>query len=144
MRLDRTGPQLAQVDIEALEREYGGSLPSSYKGFLLQFNGGVPAPNVAVQVSGLPGSPTDLQEFFGIRAEVESSDLYWNLRSFGKACVGRRLLPIACDSGGSLFCLRTVDDGSFGVILLDAQTGWDDLFDVAPDFETFLAMLQAV
>src|SRR5882762_5438868 len=105
MLIEDVGPKIETRDITALEAELGAVLPDSYREFLLLYNGGVPTPGT-VDVSGLRGTPTDVQEFFGIATSLESSDLSWNLSLLSERCVGFRALPIACDSGGNLFCLK--------------------------------------
>jgi hypothetical protein len=45
-KLTDSGPALTAAEISAFEDEFGGCLPSDYKAFLLQFNGGFPEPPV--------------------------------------------------------------------------------------------------
>ena len=86
MLIKDVGPKIEARDIAALEAELGVNLPDSYREFLLLYNGGVPTPNT-VDVSGLPGTPTDVQVFFGIARPVESSDLSWNLSLLANAAL---------------------------------------------------------
>lgn len=96
------GQPTDELEVAALEGELGAKLPSDYRQFLIEKNGGKPVPNV-VDVEGLPGSPTDVQVFFGIGRNTQSSELNWNLALVADRCPGRQLLPIACDSWGRAF-----------------------------------------
>jgi hypothetical protein len=142
MQIEDSDAPLDEAQIDALEQAFGSPLPLTYRGFLMRHNGGIPQPGVLVDVVGLPGSPTDVQLFFGIRTEVVSSDLHWNLRSIAHLPIKQRLLPIACDSGGSLFCLQDDGEGRISVSFLDAETAWTSLFEVARSFELFIGMLR--
>ncbi|MCA9242678.1 MAG: SMI1/KNR4 family protein [Phycisphaerales bacterium] len=99
----RTGAQLSSDSVASLERGLGVELPTDYRQFLLHYNGGQPIPD-CVGVAGLAGGATDVQIFFGIRRSVETSNLAWNIEQFEQLS-REGLLPIACDSGGGLFCL---------------------------------------
>src|SRR5436853_6716691 len=103
MQIDDPGRPLTSIDLATLERELGVKLPGDYHSFLLANNGGMPSPGF-IDVQGAPGSPTDIQVFFGVDRSVGSSSLTWNRRAF-QGRIPDRLLPIACDSGGNLFCV---------------------------------------
>ena len=101
--IGQTGRPLDADDLAILERELQVRLPPKYREFLLTTNGGTPSSSI-VDVSSLPGSPTDLQVFFGVDRSVESSNLRWNRKMFAGR-IPAELLPIACDSGGNLFAV---------------------------------------
>ncbi len=123
-----------------MERALGTKLPAAYRQFLLEHNGGQPVPDL-VDVEGLPGAPTDIQVFFGIDRSVESSNLAWNLRTFaGRAPQGT--LPIACDSGGGLFCLSLAHADFGAVSYADVRQGQMVSYQVASDFAAFLGQLR--
>lgn len=126
--------------LEALEEQLGAHLPETYRRFLREHNGGQPTPDV-VDVDGLPGSPTDIQVFFGIGCTVESSEIEWNRRTFSGR-IPSRMLPIACDSGGGLFCLSLSGQDSGSVIYVDAQGPMSIEYPVATDFDAFLRKIQ--
>ena len=134
------GKRLTEEDWADLEKESKVTLPSEYRLFLLENNGGLPKPFV-VDVEGASGSPTDVQVFFGIARTIESSDLRWNRRIVSDR-VPADLLPIACDSGGSLFCLslRVRDAGS--IIFVDLEQGDPAFYFVADGIDSFLAKLK--
>ena len=137
IEISEKGRQIGEAEVTSLEDEFGSKLPESYRRFLFLQNGGIPSPDV-VDVTDAPGSPTDVQVFFGIGRDFESSDLFWNLRLFADRYPGREMLPIACDSGGNLFCLRALKNGTFDVQYCDLDEPDGGLYEVAPDFDSFL------
>jgi hypothetical protein len=141
IKIDEQGRQISETDVASLEAEFGEKLPNSYRQFLLANNGGVPSPDV-VDVTGAPGSPTDVQVFFGIGRDIESSDLFWNLRVIEERFPGRRILPIACDSGGNLFCLQAPEGGGFEVTYMDLDDPGGTLYEGAPNFDAFLQKIR--
>lgn len=141
MLIDNAGPPIDIDDIAELEAELGAVLPDSYRKFLLQHNGGAPTPDT-IDVPGATGSPTDVQVFFGIGRSVESSDLAWNIALVGERCSGLHLLPIACDSGGNLFCLKLEHGAATKVIYCDLDDPNCASFEVAASFDEFVARLR--
>lgn len=116
-----------------------------YRQFLLKFNGGRPSPDT-VDIEGLPDSPTDVQEFFGIETSLETSELNWNKETFSDR-IPARMLPVACDSGGSIFCLSLSGEDSGKVIYADLQFVGDmkqkvTFYPVAENFDAFLGKLR--
>jgi hypothetical protein len=139
IRIEEAGAALSEIEITRLEKKVNARLPESYRSFLIKNNGGVPTPET-VDVPGAPGSPTDVQVFFGIGRNVESSDLGWNVENFsGRLPEG--FLPIACDSGGNLFCLALSGLESGGVLYCDLEAS-EGPYPVAPDFDAFLEKLR--
>jgi hypothetical protein len=141
MLLEHVGPKIGASDIAHIEAELGARLPESYRQFLMHSNGGVPTP-ATIDVPGTDGSPTDVQVFFGIRRSVESSDLAWNLALVGDRCPGLHVLPIACDSGGNLFCLKFERDAASRVIYCDLDDPDCATYDVAASFDVFVARIR--
>jgi hypothetical protein len=139
------GPKLSESDVSELERRIGAVLPKQYRRFLLRFNGGVPTPDT-VDVEGLEGTPTDVQEFFGIGLVPESSCIEWWLTTLVER-LEEGLLPIAGDSGGSVYCLSLREHDRGAVLFCDLQSvAFDyehdpEFYPVAPDFDTFLSKL---
>ncbi len=83
--IDSRGPQIGSTETANLEVELGALLPSSYREFLLRYNGRAPTPD-AVDIPGAPGTPTDLQVVFGIGRTIKSSNLSWNLALIRERC----------------------------------------------------------
>jgi hypothetical protein len=109
--------------------------------FLLEFNGGTPTPDT-VDVPDAPGTPTDVQVFFGIGRSVESSNLSWNLSQIAERCPGRRVLPIACDSGGNLFALKIERGVTAEVVYCDLDSSECTFYPVAPSFGEFIRRIR--
>lgn len=139
--VEEAGPKIGLEDIDAIERLLDARLACDYQDFLLRFNGGIPTPDT-VDVPGLMESPTDVQVFFGIGRSVESSNLSWNLSLVAARCSGRHLLPIACDSGGNLFCLKIVRGGTAEVVYCDLESSECTLYLVASGFGEFVQRLR--
>jgi len=143
MLVENCGPKIEFGDIAALEMELSAGLPESYREFLLRYNGGTPTPDT-VDVPGAPGTPTDVQVLFGIGRLVESSDLKWNLSLVAGRCVGFHVLPIACDSGGNLFCLKVERGIAVDVIYCDLDGPDCVSYPVAPSFEDFISRIRSL
>lgn len=128
-------------ELTEVEIKLGATLPVTYRNFLAVNNGGLPEPNV-VDIEGLSDSPTDIQVFFGTRRNFPSSTLAWNIDEMKSRHPNARLLPIARDSGGNLFCLKT-DPVSYGeVIYLDIFGGSYQSYLVATEFDRFLKKIR--
>jgi hypothetical protein len=135
VEIENPGPRLTPQHLTDVEAELGTKLPDDYRAFLLKYNGGRPVPDT-VDVENAPGTPTDVQTLFGIGRQIESSGLVWN-----KQVLADRLpedcLPIACDSGGNLFCLA--EGGR--VVYIDLDSPEPGKYLVADSFDAFLQKL---
>jgi hypothetical protein len=107
IRMTEQGPPINELQMAQVSKTLGATFAQDYKFFLLQNNGGRPDPDI-VDIEGLPGSPTDVKIFFGIGRKYESSELLWQLDFIKECCPNQHVLPIASDSGGSLFCLKLI------------------------------------
>lgn len=141
MKTKEHGPPIKDEDLDRLEGDLGVTLPSEYKKFLLKCNGGVPEPYL-VDVPDLPGSPTDIQVFFGIGREVESSDLRWNFDKFGRDQIYGSIYPIGCDSGGGIFALRSLSSEVMDICYFESFDSTRKVFSVAEGFAEFLGKLR--
>ena len=146
MTLEDRGPKVAETAIASLEESLGSPLPSEYREFLIASNGGVPTPDT-IDIPGFPESPTNVQVLFGVGRSVESSCLQWNLRTLAER-LDPKLVPIACDSGGNVFCLSLRPPDSGAVLYCDLQAVFADYkskpqyYAVAPSFGLFLNKLR--
>ena len=140
--INNPGPQIDASRIAEVEAAIGGKLPASYNDFLLKNNGGRPVPDT-IDIDRLPGSSTDIQVFFGIGRGVETSNLSWNIKFVSERLPDHRLLPIACDSGGSILCLSVLGEVSGSIVYCDL-TGAEPVipYEVAPIFEGFLEKIR--
>jgi hypothetical protein len=148
LKIENEGPRLSDVDIADFERKIKARLPEAYRRFLSVYNGGRPTP-ATVDIKNLPGGgETDLDILFGLGREPESSDISWNLETLGDR-IPEGLLPIGSDSGGSIFCLALAGRQLNKILYWDAANSFytapEDtgrVFEVAPDFESFLGKLR--
>ena len=132
-----SGPQVSQQTVLAFEQTLCAPLPDDYRDFLMKTNGGLPTPHV-IDVGGDPTMTTDVQVFFRIGGSVKSSELQWNREVLADR-LDEHLLPIACDSGGYLFCLVLSGTSRGAVVLWDtAQRSWP----AAPSFTDFIRQLR--
>ena len=135
------GPQIEGGRIVEVETAIGGKLPASYRDFLLKHNGGRPRPDT-IDIDRLPGSPTDIQIFFGVGRGVETSNLSWNIKFIRERLPEHPLLPIARDSGGNIFCLDILGEFSGGVVYCDLSGVDARPYEVASTFEAFLEKIR--
>lgn len=147
--LDEVGPQLTEECLASFERELGGRLPDPYRRFLLQTNGGRPPQEKdTIDIEGLPGSPAGVQVFFGLSDSLECYDLRLNKETLCER-IPERLLAIACDSFGSVFCISLQGADRGAVFFCDLQSVYGnfeadpDFYPVASDFDSFLNNLRA-
>jgi len=148
INIEDAGPPLTEERIAAFEKELGVSLPEQYRRFLLGTNGGMPSPDRdIVDLEGAPRSCTDVQVLYRIGGSVESSELSWNKSTLSER-IPDDLLPIACDSGGNDFCLSLRENDRGAVLFCDLESVWGDFeatpkfYPLAPDFDSFLAMIR--
>lgn len=138
------GSPITEEDIKNLERSIGVSIPPSYRGFLLKNNGGRPEPN-GIIINGLGGEETDIAWFNAVIDSEESNTIKSTIGIIREGYPHKNVLPIARDSGGSIFCIDLEEDADFPVVFVEAGGAWQEkpyepLF-VAPNFEAFLDMI---
>ena len=135
------GKPINELDIARVEGKLKMQLPDVYRRFLLINNGGIPSPDV-VDIDDLPGSPTDVQVFFGIDRDIVSSNLLWNYQLFSERLPNSNCIPIACDSGGNLFCVCLSGFKAGSIVYCSLDNPELILYPVAEDFEAFLGKLR--
>lgn len=141
MLIKNPGPRIGRKAIALIEEELEVVLPGSYRQFLLQYNGGTPTPDT-IDIPGMAGSPTDVQVFFGIGRSVENSGLVSNFALISERCLALKLLPVACDSGGNLFCLQIERGIATKVVYCDLDGSDCATHDVATSFDEFIAKIR--
>jgi SMI1-KNR4 cell-wall len=139
--ITESGKALGAEALLELEKRLNVKLPNDYREFLLMANGGRPLLDV-IDVDGLPGGSTDVQTIFGVQRAVKTSNILWNVELIEQRGFPRQLLPVACDSGGGLFCLRTSKTAFGNVVYLDATTEASPVYEIASDFTGFLNLLR--
>jgi len=132
--------------LSALENKIPGQLPSPYRAFLLQNNGGRPEENsFSMLQQGLGGVVT----FFGILGKGKEGDLNTKRLSMADR-VPIRYLPIADAEGGNLLVLSLAPPDLGAVYFwdheLEAEEGEpatkDNLYPIAQSFDEFLQKLR--
>jgi len=107
----------SEEQIRALEHELGVHLPSDYRSFLLETNGGIPSPE-RFAVPGL-GEEMTVETFFGLHDGPTHTSLRHHMREW-KALLPD-CLPIGYEQGGNPLCLKLRGDGAGEVRLWDLQ-----------------------
>lgn len=141
LEFSELGPHISSDDIASVEIKYGHKFPDDYRNFLLNYNGGIPS-NDEVEIESFPEGSTDIQVFFGLNRYEETENIQWGLSLVEESCKGKQLLPIACDSGGGLFCLKWIND-SYDIVFLDVSGGRATLYEVASSFSNFLKKIHS-
>ncbi|THF66564.1 SMI1/KNR4 family protein [Pseudothauera nasutitermitis] len=141
--LKNSGPSISMEQINDLEKKLDFGLPKDYKEFILCHNGGVPpADRNIIDIPNFNESPVDVQVFFGINQSINSSNIEWNLKLMKERFPDRKLIPIACDSGGNLFCFRAMEDKTQGIVYCDLEGHEGKEFVVASSFMEFLEIIR--
>lgn len=112
-------PATNEAAIRALEAQIGYPLPSSYRDFLLRFNGGEPT-NTLFETSGdQPYAGSSIRYFFSIceQSTFSLAHKYAVYSSAGR--IDKRMLPIAGDSGGNLVLLALAGSSQGQVFFWD-------------------------
>jgi len=134
MVIENAGPSIEGRCIDHIKVVLEAKVPSSYREFLLRYNGGAPIPDT-IDLPDAPGTPMDVQVFFGIGRSVASTNLPWNLALISERCPGHKVLPIACDSGSNLFCLMVNDGHVEQVVYCDLHLPQVEFYSVAGTFK---------
>ena len=100
-----TSPRITEDDIDALSRGLGVTFPTSARRHYLEYNGGVPSPDVY----DMDGELLQVQQFFSIRY----GDLLFTIENnYEELVLQQRIIPVslipfAIDPGGDYYCLST-------------------------------------
>ena len=135
------GEAVSHAQVTALQTHLGVDLPQSYFEFLSLHNGARPIKN-SVDIQGLAESPTDVQVLFGLTRDIASSNVEWNARLIKAQHPNLGVVPIGCDSGGNLFCLKVNDPADSSVVYVDLADPLSAPYQVANSFDDFVQMLR--
>ncbi len=116
MKFFDEGESITAKEIDALENTIGKPFPEEYRAFLIEHNGGRPEPAI-VDIDGASQGASQIQIFLGVTGPVESETLEWSWQVFQER-IPERLLPIADDPFGNLFCL-SLEGPDRGHVLAD-------------------------
>lgn len=140
---------LSPEDLDKLEQKIGLKLAEPYREFLLLYNGGRPKPNLFPLANNASDSHGMLLSFLC----VQEGDVYhlptWIRRLSDRVPSG--FIPIAVDPGGNVICLALSGDKQGKVYFWDHEEeveegqvpGFQNMYLIADDFETFLRNFQA-
>lgn len=106
-QIKRPGAMLQEKILAEFERKHGFLLPTTYRAFLLEHNGGTPEPSSYCRKRNKKPSE-ECRYFFGLqcgRSYAEIEDALETYLGEDETRIPRRLLPIAEDSFGNLICL---------------------------------------
>lgn len=146
--LDPNDP-ISEKVLAEFERRHNLNLPTIYREFLLQYNGGQPIPAV-FPIMGFPNNPTGaLQAFFGINAKIATEDLDVVLTGLA-GLVPSGLIPIACTEGDDFVCMDLRKEAD-RMVYWHRKPFWGNeiwreeyLYPVADSFQSFLTMLNVL
>lgn len=148
LKMIDAGPFVTDLDIKRLEKKCKVNLPSAYKAFLLNYNGGHCDPAYFPLV-GFKNNPVGhIQLFYSINHPIECCSPGWNYETFlGRMPSG--FFPFACEDGGNILCLSLIGNDSGAVYYWDhdAETNpptFDNVYKVADSFEAFLDSIHFV
>jgi uncharacterized protein (TIGR02996 family) len=108
------GPELTLSDVLRVEQRLGRRLPSDYRAFLLNVNGGRPGRREIALRNGLRGiewplSPDRVEEFLAVRPDQQGLEAAWAAFRVGRTALFDRFIPIARLEGNA-YLLLGVDD----------------------------------
>lgn len=142
--VDEPGRSISESELKEITLYIELELPTSYKEFLLKFNGGSPFPD-AFPIKGHSEEVGGIQVFFGVDRKVESSCLNWNYNQY-KGRLPDSYIPIACTDTNDLICL-VLSKAQYGkVVFWDAvdeksRNNLDNVYEVADSFKQLLEIL---
>lgn len=108
---------LSQNRLEEFEKQIQSRLPQDYRDFLLQYNGGQPAPSFFWIVPEEDGS--EVERFYGIHDQTwHSLETYVGEQRYG---IPSSLLPIADDGTSNFVCIDISTDHYGEVYFIDHE-----------------------
>jgi ankyrin repeat protein len=114
LQIKQPGFRLQEETLAEFERKHGFLLPTTYRAFLLQHNGGTPQPSSYCRKRNK--KPLEVcRHFFGLqsgRSNAEMEDALETYLGEDETRIPRRLLPIAEDPFGNLICLSLRGEGT--------------------------------
>ncbi|PMN09209.1 hypothetical protein BCT41_25570 [Vibrio splendidus] len=142
--IDSPGRSISESELKVITLNTELEFPTSYKEFLLKFNGGSPSPD-AFPIKGHSEEVGGIQVFFGVDREIESSCLNWNYNEY-KSKLPDSYIPIACSDTNDLICL-VLSKAEYGkIVFWDAEdersrNDLGNVYEVADSFDQLLEIL---
>jgi ankyrin repeat protein len=140
----RFGPA-SEDDIRAFERQYSMTLPSDYRAFLLEHNGGRPEPSTFDIVN----NASAVHYLYGLHAGPNWASLPDTVDAF-RDRMPAELLPIGADPLGNQICLAVASDHEPKVFFWvheqepETQPSYENCTPIGDSFSTFLLELYEV
>lgn len=141
--------QVVPATLDAVEQRIGRPIPTEYRAFLLEHNGGYPEPT-DFEITHRNGRVERISMGWFFPVEIEGSlDLEKQLHTY-RDRLPDEVFPFGCDPGGDLLGIVTHGERAGQIWFWDHEEeaeedeapGWDNLYYVAPDFAAFLAGLK--
>jgi hypothetical protein len=135
---------LSEKNLQNFETSLGCPLPSDYREFLLQYNGGKPAPGFFWIVKGEDGS--EVNQFYGLHEGPKWLSIAYE---FGKSYgLPTDMLAIGDDGTGNLLCIEIAGPQAGSVYFLDHEAhpksmpdACNGIYKLAGSFSEFLGSL---
>lgn len=121
-----------ESEVSRFEQQLKIKLPAQYRSFLVRYNGGE-TPETDFRTNG---ESSDIRAFYGINSEGYSFE-----KLELKKWLGKKLLPIACDSFGN-FVVIDLKDKTGSVYFCDHEKKFAKT-KLAEDFKGFLACCES-
>jgi hypothetical protein len=126
-------------EIKSLESSLGCTLPSEYRSFLEQSNGGNPGAIACFRFCS--GSRSSLLSYFyGIQESPYWASIYYAIRTFSDE-LPKEALPIASDAGGNQIVLFHSGSEKGSVYFWDHEEGIYTDYRLADSFDLFISSL---
>jgi len=144
-RLSESGA--TEESIVRLENDIGFRLPSDYRHFLADVNGGEPEPSGFTFETSDGPSDSAVRYFLTLDPNAKHYTIREFLRRYGDR-IPKGVMPIACDSFGNLVLIDVGAKASGSVYFWDHEKEsmeepiWENISPVAPSFTAFEQALQ--
>ena len=149
MKFEKNFGLLNEKVLEALEQVWEFKLPSSYRSFLLKYNGGVPINDTFYFKNDLARGSL-VQLFLGVTSE-KHANLLKHLQTY-RGRIPDTMFPIAYDPSGNLILLAVKGSDREKVFFWDHEnevesgqgevSGYSNLTLISDGFDEFLSMLK--
>ncbi len=134
MELSDCGPAITDEQIAGFEAQLKVRLPTQYRQFLLETNGGVPNhPTIVWLHPSGQESGTTLATFFSLGGKEDLRLAWQNCR----LVIPDDWLAIAEDIAGNLLCLQVAGQNHGSVFFWDHELSSDELEDEFPAYSSF-------
>jgi hypothetical protein len=150
MEFERNFGPFNEKVLEALEQVWGFKLPSSYRTFILKYNGGVPINDTFYFKNDLSRGAL-IQIFLGVTPE-KNANLLKHLQTY-QGRIPNAMFPIAYDPGGNLILLAVKGPDRGKIFFWDHENEVDSDLDevprysnltlIADSFNEFLSILKS-